>query len=297
MTKSTTQSMAKSLFSNIKVFAFDIDGTILNSNQKISKANLKAIKVAKKHQYKIIFCSGRPYVDMEFLQSKYQIADFIICNNGTYWYDVKTQQFHFQNTLDGNLSLEIIEEAKATCALLALHTNNGTFRSQLCNQQYAPEWLKAALKEEAQLFFDKYRSPLDQTLNYLKTAKITQVAFHLQANQAKKLAAKLIEKYGTLVNIAIANERYVDINPKYINKFVGLTNVANYLKIDTSQIVAFGDSGNDLEMLANVGYGICMSNGTKEAQAVAKEVIGSNDSDDISLKIYEIIGDRVKEIE
>lgn len=54
-------------------------------------------------------------------------------------------------------------------------------------------------------------------------------------------------------------------------------------------VVAFGDSGNDLQMIEGVGTGVVMGNGIKELKAIADVVIGDNDSDAISETILEMI--------
>lgn len=48
----------------IKLIAADMDGTLLNSNHKISKENIEAIKVAEKMGVKFAISTGRMYEDV-----------------------------------------------------------------------------------------------------------------------------------------------------------------------------------------------------------------------------------------
>ena len=48
-------------------------------------------------------------------------------------------------------------------------------------------------------------------------------------------------------------------------------------KIDADQIMAFGDSENDLEMLELAGYSFAMENGEEKVKRMAKYIAPSND--------------------
>ena len=47
-------------------------------------------------------------------------------------------------------------------------------------------------------------------------------------------------------------------------------------KIDANQIMAFGDSENDLEMLELAGYSFAMENGEEKVKRMAKYIAPSN---------------------
>jgi hydroxymethylpyrimidine pyrophosphatase-like HAD family hydrolase len=46
-----------------------------------------------------------------------------------------------------------------------------------------------------------------------------------------------------------------------------------------SDIIAFGDDYNDMEMLKNCGVGVAVANACDEAKSAADYVCGSNDED------------------
>lgn len=97
------------------------------------------------------------------------------------------------------------------------------------------------------------------------------------------------EGKANLASNKVRGALYLDFNPKGINKLVGLESLGKQVGVDITNFVAFGDSNNDLEMLAGAGLGIAMGNGTPEAKAAAKEIIGHHDSDAIAKKIVELI--------
>ncbi|HFU3799020.1 TPA: Cof-type HAD-IIB family hydrolase [Streptococcus suis] len=68
----------------------------------------------------------------------------------------------------------------------------------------------------------------------------------------------------------------IDILPQGIHKAWGLEQVLNRLDIEPEQVMAFGDSDNDIEMLNYVGYSYAMENATDKVKAVAKYMAPSH---------------------
>ena len=56
------------------------------------------------------------------------------------------------------------------------------------------------------------------------------------------------------------------------NKWVGLERILSEAGVAPERCVAFGDSGNDVDMLRSVGRGIAMGNASPEAKAAAGQV-------------------------
>lgn len=72
-----------------------------------------------------------------------------------------------------------------------------------------------------------------------------------------------------------------DINPKGISKKVGIEVFCQHFGFDISETMAFGDGGNDIEMLKHTGIGIAMGNATDDVKAIADYVTDDIDNDGI----------------
>ena len=88
----------------------------------------------------------------------------------------------------------------------------------------------------------------------------------------------------------IADELYVEnsegkialIMNKNATKLRAVALIAEHFGIELSEVVAFGDDVNDIEMLRNCGCGVAMANALDEVKAVADEICGSNDEDGVA---------------
>ena len=74
-----------------------------------------------------------------------------------------------------------------------------------------------------------------------------------------------------------------------MTKASALADLGNLWDIQPEEMAAFGDGGNDLEMLQFVGYGYAMSNAIPSIKAIADHMIGSNDEDSVLSQIEKIL--------
>ena len=69
----------------------------------------------------------------------------------------------------------------------------------------------------------------------------------------------------------------------------GLRYVAEILGLEREEIAAFGDAGNDSEMLAYAGVGIAMENASQDCKAAANFITKHHDEDGVAWGIREIL--------
>ena len=80
---------------------------------------------------------------------------------------------------------------------------------------------------------------------------------------------------GADFDVVIHGQGIIEINPAGISKATGIRKVCEMLDIPHENTFAFGDSANDLEMLAYVAHSIAMGNGTDKVKNTAEFVTRS----------------------
>ena len=87
------------------------------------------------------------------------------------------------------------------------------------------------------------------------------------------------------------NPLFADINVKINCKSKGIDAVIKHYGFDISEVMAFGDGGNDVKMIKHAAYGVVMGNAVDEAKEVADFVTTSVDEGGIAnaLKHYGVI--------
>lgn len=95
---------------------------------------------------------------------------------------------------------------------------------------------------------------------------------------------------GDLVNVTMAGEHTVELQPPGIDKASGLARAAEVLDLPASSTIAFGDMPNDVPMFAWAAHGVAMANAHRELVAVADELTLSNEDDGIAVVLERLYG-------
>ena len=85
---------------------------------------------------------------------------------------------------------------------------------------------------------------------------------------------------------------FADCICKGTSKATGIDAVCDYYGIDISETMAFGDGGNDMQMLAHAGMGVAMGNASDEVKACADYVTDTVDDDGIAKAIAHLLLDK-----
>lgn len=81
----------------------------------------------------------------------------------------------------------------------------------------------------------------------------------------------------------------IEINPAGVSKASGVAEVCKLLGIEMSEVVAVGDSLNDLAVIEAVGLGVAMGNAQEQVKEAADLIVASNNEDGIVEVIREHI--------
>ncbi len=268
----------------IKAFAFDMDGTLLLSNGSgIHPETMKALKEATKAGYKLIIATGRPVCMTKNIAEDIKNVSYLVCNNGGSLFDMNKDINISESFLTFELFKKVIKLAKETNSFFAMSTTEKIYRLNFFDEIQTPNWVKTSFNETQGV--DDEESIILAAQN----EKITQLTIKNNKELISSKKQELEKEFSQYASMHIANEVYLDINPRNVSKLTGIKNVIKDLNIDISEVMTFGDSANDLQMIEGAGYGVAMGNATDEAKQSANEVIGHHDTDAIAKKVREII--------
>ncbi|KXZ49737.1 hypothetical protein GPECTOR_20g594 [Gonium pectorale] len=87
---------------------------------------------------------------------------------------------------------------------------------------------------------------------------------------------------GAGAQVVQAVPNMLEIVPAGVNKWGGLSRLLSHLGLPASALMAVGDGGNDLEMVAGAGLGVAMGNAVPAVKAAAGAVVSGHDEDGIA---------------
>ena len=74
------------------------------------------------------------------------------------------------------------------------------------------------------------------------------------------------------IDMFLSSGRYMEINPKGINKGYALKWLCNYLNIDIKESIAIGDNYNDIAMIKEAGLGACVSSSEDDIKKISNYI-------------------------
>ena len=127
-------------------------------------------------------------------------------------------------------------------------------------------------------------------LNKYENEEVAKVFFLGKNEDIENLEKNMEKEFQNDLSITVSSPFCLEFMKKGVNKAETLKKVLKLLNIKSEEVIAFGDSMNDYEMLSLVGKPFIMGNGNKRLMEALPnvEVVGNNNEDGIGKKLIEI---------
>ena len=265
----------------IRAVCTDIDGTLLDSNRELSQRTIAAIKQLDKN-IPVILASSRMPSAMFHLQKQLDILHHpLICFNGGYAIHVTGNDTMVLDSvrIDANIAAQIVSLVNHA----ALHVS--IFEEDCWYSPREDQWTERETRITKGIpIIDNLTPILDRWQNDNTGAhKIMAMGDEHVVDQVEK---KLHDDFGSRIHIYRSKSTYLELAPKSISKASALKLVLkNRFDIDLSEVMAFGDNYNDIEMIQAAGLGIAVGNARPEVKAVAKDITLNSKEDGVAVAI------------
>lgn len=137
--------------------------------------------------------------------------------------------------------------------------------------------------------YQKYRTQKPIYLGddfYAPKEKVTRIVFADPTQEGKDAIRKdLEEKFAGKIDVIYPGDDFVDIHKKGINKAKALQYLMKELHIQPEEVMAFGNTENDVPMLQMAGRSYAVANADDVAKQAAKELCESNEDDGVAKMI------------
>ncbi|HFR3692461.1 TPA: Cof-type HAD-IIB family hydrolase [Streptococcus suis] len=260
----------------IKLVALDLDGTLLTSDKRISEENKKALRAARDKGVYVVLTTGRP---LQAIGTFLEELDLLGEGQYSITFNGGLVQENTGRILDKTgFSIDDVRAIRQVTNQLDLPLDvlygGDVYSLPAANESLyltANPLLNKIETTDADL-------PTDLTYN----KAVSAVAADFLDEQIPKIPAELYERF----EIFKSRDILLEWSPKGVHKANGLAKLIGHLGIDQSEVMACGDEGNDLSMIAWAGLGVAMANATDEIKSAAKLVLPkTNDEDGIAWAI------------
>ena len=275
------QKMGKEITMAYKIIALDLDGTLTNSEKKITPKTKEALFRIQEKGIKVVLASGRPTPGVVPLAEELKLKDYgsyILSYNGAKITNCKTNEAVCNVTLPKKIIKEVYEEAILQDAGIITYEDGAIVVGNGIDRYIEIEAgiNKLPLKE-----VDNFVKYVDFDVNKCLLTGHDEHMARVERNFAKR--------FGTILNIYRSEPFFVEIMPKGIDKAESLDNLLKQLGYTREELICCGDGFNDLSMIKYAGLGVAMANAQDKVKEAADFITLSNDEDGVAYVIEKFI--------
>ncbi|WP_058306081.1 Cof-type HAD-IIB family hydrolase [Gracilibacillus massiliensis] len=239
---------------DIRLIALDMDGTLLGTDHQVSKANKEAIIKAREKGVEVIISTGRHYQTSSIIAKELDIHYLITVNGSEIW--TMTGDLIARQTIDARIIEKLVQLKEEHQTWAWLSSIDNIWRGEVPEDILAHEWLK--------------------------------FGFDTKDAATKEKIMNVIESWEE-VELSNSSPTNIEVNAVGVNKAAAIEVVCERLGINMSQVMAMGDSLNDIKMIEQAGLGVAMGNAQETVKEKADWQTLSNDQDGVAKAIEEWI--------
>lgn len=249
-----------------KLILVDLDLTLLKSDGTLSEHTVQVLKKCREQGILVGFCTSRGTTRIEQYEKAVE-PEVVICNAGASIF-YKGELIHSENfTLEETHRLfKRVYEVCGENAEITVDTLYDFFwnKKEDKSSMYMPE------------------AKFDDLRNFEMPAM--KFCVQLTDSEKARLIADEVENCST---IKFSDIPWYKFSPKSASKENGIKFISEYLKIQTEEMISFGDDFSDIEMLRTTGVGVAMGNAIPEVKEAADDMTLTCDQDGVAYYIEE----------
>lgn len=266
-------------FRMIKLVASDLDDTLLNKDSRLSAENKQAIAEALRKGLIFTISTGRMFQStLPFARELGLPEDQpIICYNGA---------------LIRRLSGETLYEQPLSPDVSSLVVDHGQSRGWTINAYFDDELYVAKLNQEVRDYATRVRCDVTEVgdlVQFIQDGgkRLSKLMVISEPSQTPERMEELRPLVGDDVQLVRSRPRFIEITNRQAHKGAALCWLAQALGVKPDEVMAVGDSQNDLTMLEAAGVGVAVANASLEIQAVADHVVATHYDHGVAQAIHE----------
>lgn len=262
-----------------KLIALDLDGTLKNSQNRITEETRKTLIKAQQLGATIVLASGRPTPGLrheaEILElEKYE--GYLLAFNGAKVMDAKTRQTMFEQCLTVDQAKKAYDEAKKHHLAILTYYDDAVYTED-ADDHYVN--VEGHINDIEIKKVDSFKSILKDPINKV-----------LCTGEPEHVASVLQDYQDAFPGLSIYRSApyFIEVMAPHIDKAASLDKLVKLLGLSQNEVIAFGDGFNDLSLIEYAGCGVAMANAVDEVKEKADTVTLSNDEDGIAYMLKKL---------
>ncbi|WP_156289329.1 Cof-type HAD-IIB family hydrolase [Oceanobacillus salinisoli] len=266
-----------------KMVVLDLDDTLLRDDGSISERTKQDLMEAQEMGVKVVLASGRPTFGMLPIAEQLSLAEYgsyILSFNGGKIINCGTNEEMFSSTL----SLENIRQLYEISRREGVHIHTYVGDEIITDQANPYTDMESTLTG----------LPIHLVEDYIETVQVPVVKVLMvdEPEKIKTVEAKLLPELGEKYSILTSKPYFLEFTEKGITKGESLNQLIQRLGMKREEVIAIGDSYNDVTMIEFAGLGVAMENAPDDIKEKADYVTDTNMNDGVAKVVEKFVLNR-----
>lgn len=256
------------------IIALDLDGTLTNERKEITPRTRSVLMHLQQQGARLCLASGRPPYGMRPLAEELGMAEhdgILLCYNGGHVEECSTGKVLVERTLDETLLPQLLRYQQESGMTLMTYHEDKIYTEHPADQYVA----QSSRNNRMQVVgVDDFLADTPRPINKCLMVGDPSLVPQWEARMAHDMQGRM--------HIMRSTPYFIELLPVGIDKGPALMQLLEHYGMSREQLIAFGDSYNDITMLRFAGRGIAMGNADEAVKQAADAVTSTNDNDGVA---------------
>ena len=240
----------------------DMDGTLLKSASELSEKNIEMVGKAVDQGVEFVICTGRGVYGVERFLEKLNLLGrpgYVICQNGAAVYNLENMEMVLKHSFSSDDLRPVVEIAREEGVEVYLYDD----------RTFVAEKLTPQVEACCRVMHADMRI-LPDGLEY--EGYFTKCLLSGSYEQLDTVRKKVEPLIAGKLNHFFSGPQYLEFVKTGVSKGRALQETAEKAGVPLAEVIAIGDSENDLSMIQAAGLGVAVANAQEHVKAAADYV-------------------------
>lgn len=271
--------------SEIKIIGLDLDGTALAPGGYFSQKTKEVFGEAAKKGVHIVIATGRTYHSLPEDLFEMKEIEFVVSSNGAKVYRIRNKELVYENCIKPEVVCRLADLFEHEKLNVEAFTDG---RAYISSSEI--EDIRAGRSRRDADYVLSTRTPVASVCDFMRkhNDNIENISINYSSDAEKDRMEKILY---TLDDVTVTSSFYFnnEIGGKTTSKADGLEAVMRLLNFSRDNLMACGDSMNDLAMIQHAKIGVAMQNASEELKKQADYITLTNREDGVARAIEKFV--------
>jgi Cof subfamily protein (haloacid dehalogenase superfamily) len=272
--------------------ALDLDGTALTTDRHFSPRTREAFRRAMEQGVHIVISTGRVWHSLPEEMFDIEGLEYVITSNGATVTEMATGEHIYENRLDPDAVEKIIATIRPWFGRDGFSVDAFVDGKAYMEEREYRDMEQNGSDYRTQDYVLSTRNPIEGLLDFMEENRdrMENISLIFRHKEEQDAMYRKLEKIHNITMVSSFTNKF-EIGGPTTSKADALVMLMQRLGVGRSELMACGDSINDLAMIRLAEVGVAMGNAVLGIQSAANYITDTNDEDGVAKAIEKFVLD------